>query len=136
MTRFPYTVVGAELDSKMPYLELTLSYGDHSLKVKGVVDSGAEINILPYDIGHELGAIWEQQPKSLSITQGFESIESRSLVVHATHPQLTNEIGPVPMLFAWARSKQIQLIFGQTNFLMEFNVCFYRSQNFFEVWRS
>ncbi len=38
-------------------------------------------------------------------------------------------------MFAWADSNDVPVLLGQTNFFMEFNVCFYRSQNYFEVWR-
>ena len=42
----------------------------------------------------------------------------------------------VPLLFAWAQSDTVPILFGQTNFLSEFSVCFYGSENIFEVWRK
>lgn len=43
------------------------------------------------------------------------------------------EFEPVRLAFAWVKGKDVPLILGQTNFFMEFNVCFYRSKLEFEV---
>jgi len=46
------------------------------------------------------------------------------------------EIGDLPVVklaFAWIRTNDVPLILGQTNFFMEFDVCFYRSRLEFEV---
>jgi hypothetical protein len=37
------------------------------------------------------------------------------------------------LLFAWTRSPNAPLILGQTNFSLEFDVCFYRSRSKFEL---
>ena len=37
------------------------------------------------------------------------------------------------LAFAWARAENIPVILGQTNFFMEFDVCFYRSKMEFDV---
>ena len=42
----------------VPYLPLILSYKNTSLEVMGLLDTGASVNVLPYQIGIELGAIW------------------------------------------------------------------------------
>jgi hypothetical protein len=48
----------------------------------------------------------------------------------------TAEIETFPqteLLFAWTRSPNAPLILGQTNFFLEFDVCFYRSRSEFEI---
>lgn len=45
--------------ANVPYLPLTLSYQNRSLEVMSLLDTGATVNMLPYNIGLELGAIWE-----------------------------------------------------------------------------
>ena len=40
----------------LPRLPLTLHYNERQLDVIGLVDSGATINVLPYDVGRQLGA--------------------------------------------------------------------------------
>ncbi|MEQ8755401.1 MAG: hypothetical protein RID09_18040 [Coleofasciculus sp. G1-WW12-02] len=46
------------------------------------------------------------------------------------------KIGDFPqakLLFAWVQRPNTPLILGQTNFFIEFDVCFYRSKLEFEV---
>ena len=43
----------------MPYLPITLSLGDRSIEVMALLDSGASVSVLPYEVGRELGAVWE-----------------------------------------------------------------------------
>ncbi|AKV68500.1 hypothetical protein VL20_3497 [Microcystis panniformis FACHB-1757] len=42
---------------------------------------------------------------------------------------------PVRLAFAWAKTSQIPLILGQTNFFREFDVCFQRSRCTIEIIR-
>lgn len=50
----------------------------------------------------------------------------------AAHPQITADQA-VRLVFAWTRSNSVPVIFGQMNFFLEFDVCFYRSRNQFAV---
>ncbi|MDJ0635634.1 MAG: hypothetical protein QNJ34_20775 [Xenococcaceae cyanobacterium MO_188.B29] len=46
------------------------------------------------------------------------------------------KIGDFPvtrLVFAWVNRPSIPLILGQTNFFLEFDVCFYRSRLEFEI---
>lgn len=45
----------------MPRLALTLSHGQHSIDVAGLLDTGAAVSVLPYSVGVALGAHWDQQ---------------------------------------------------------------------------
>ena len=47
--------------SIMPYLPIILSNGNQTREVMGLLDTGASVNVLPYEIGLELGALWEEQ---------------------------------------------------------------------------
>ncbi len=131
--RFPYTSADATAASPMPRLSLTLRYGSRSVEVVGLVDTGAAVNVLPYPVGLALGADWNQQTVAIPLAGSLGRVEARALVVLASHPHLTAE-SPIRLVFAWTRVDDVPVIFGQTNFLMEFNVCFYRSQAAFEVW--
>jgi len=42
-------------------IEISLCYGDNKITVPALVDSGSSISVLPYDVGLELGMIWEEQ---------------------------------------------------------------------------
>jgi hypothetical protein len=41
----------------MPYLPLVLTLGNRSLEVMALLDTGASVNVLPYEIGLQLGAV-------------------------------------------------------------------------------
>ena len=113
----------------MPYLPLTLSNGNKSLELMALLDTGASVNVLPYQIGLQLGAVWEEQTTMLQLTGNLAQFEARVLILSARVGQFLS----VRLVFAWTQATQIPLILGQANFFMEFDVCFYRSQKIFEV---
>jgi hypothetical protein len=41
--------------STLPYLPLTLTYQNRSLNISGLLDTGASVNVLPYEVGLRLG---------------------------------------------------------------------------------
>jgi len=89
---------------------------------------GSYINVLPYRLGLELGAIGEPQGQSLRLSGNLAQCEARPLIVSGVF----SSFAPVRLVFAWTRAENIPLILGQVNFFMEFDVCFYRSQQAFE----
>lgn len=116
-------------ENYVPYVSITLNYGDVSLESMGLLDTGATINVLPYNLGLELGAIWENQTVSIPLAGNLEPIEARGLIVSG----IIDNFSPVRLAFAWAESNNLPLILGQVNFFTEFNVCFYGSQLAFEI---
>ena len=44
-----------------------------------------------------------------------------------------DKLRAVRLVFAWTQAENAPAIFGQMNFFLEFDVCFYRSQNMFDV---
>jgi hypothetical protein len=129
--RFAFTEVDKTLGaaSSLPYLPLTLSYQDRSLSVSGLLDTGATVNVLPYDIGRQLGAVWDQQATPVHLTGNLARFEARALIVSVT----VGEFAPVRLAFAWTQANEAPLILGQVNFFLEFDVCFFRSRKIFEV---
>jgi hypothetical protein len=43
----------------LPKMPLTLTYRNSSIDVSVLLDTGASVNVLPYSMGVQLGAIWE-----------------------------------------------------------------------------
>lgn len=129
--KFPYLQVLPErrLIEPMPYLPLMLERNGSRKEVFGLLDSGSTVNVLPYNIGLELGAIWEEQQISLNLAGNLANFEAKALFVNAQ----IQEFPTVELAFAWTKSEYATLILGQTNFFSEFNICFYRSQNEFEI---
>ncbi|MBE9213022.1 retroviral-like aspartic protease [Plectonema cf. radiosum LEGE 06105] len=113
----------------LPQLPLTLTYQGSSIEVLALLDTGASVNVLPYSIGVQLGAVWEEQTVSVTLAGNLASVEARGLLVSA---KISN-FDPVRLVFAWSLSDDAPLLLGRMNFFLEFDVCFYRSQLAFEV---
>jgi hypothetical protein len=113
----------------LPYLPITLTLRQQSTSVMGLLDSAATVNVLPYDIGQQLGAVWEQQTTAVQLTGNLANAEARGLLVPAT----VGKFPPVHLVFAWTKSNAVPVLLGEVNFFMEFDVCFFRSRSLFEV---
>jgi hypothetical protein len=113
----------------MPLLTLFLQYGGRSFTVSGLLDTGATVNVLPYQVGLELGAEWDDIGERLKLTGNLARFEARPLIVSTT----VASFPPVNLIFAWTRAENAPLLLGQVNFFSEFNVCFYRSELAFEI---
>lgn len=61
----------------LPKLPLTLTYRNSSVEVSGLLDTGASVNVLPYSIGIQLGAIWEEQTTSVILAGNLAPVEAR-----------------------------------------------------------
>ena len=127
-----YTAVDDTPTGIAPHLSLLLRRGQHQVEISGLVDSGAAVNLLPYPVGVALGAIWEEQPLLAPLVGSLGRMEVRGLTVFVSHAELTS-IAPVRLVFAWTQTHDAPVLLGQVNFFMEFNVCFYRTQGYFEV---
>jgi hypothetical protein len=113
----------------MPYLPLVLMLENRSLEVMALLDTGASVNVLPYEVGLQLGAVWKNQTVSIPLSGNLARSDSRGLVVSSTIAQFT----PVLLGFAWTEMRDTPVILGHMNFFAEFNVCFYRHDLTFEV---
>ena len=115
--------------SLMPYVPLRLFNGDESISEYALVDSGSTINVMPFSIGTRLGLDWEQQSKSINLTGNLAGVAAKGVVVEAQ----AGASERTTLVFAWARTDNMPLLLGQVNFFMEFEVCFNRSQQSFEI---
>ena len=113
----------------VPSLPLTLTYGQSSIAVSGLLDTGASVNVLPYSVGRDLGAIWEEQNFSVQLAGNLATVEAKGLVVSAQ----IGDFQPVILVFAWSQTDDVPILLGRMNFFLEFDVCFYRSRSLFEL---
>lgn len=113
----------------LPRLPLSLIYRGSSVEVSALLDTGASVIVLPYSVGIQLGAVWEEQTVSVTLAGNLASVEARGLLVSA---QISN-FDPVQLVFAWSLSDDAPLLLGRMNFFLELDVCFYRSQLAFEI---
>lgn len=129
--RFPYVETDRTMGpvGALPFMPLILGYQQQEIAVSGLVDSGATVNVLPYDLGVRLGALWERQLTPVRLTGNLAEAEARAIVLMAR----VGQFRPARLIFAWTRSDRVPLILGQMNFFLEFDVCFSRSRLFFEI---
>jgi hypothetical protein len=113
----------------VPRLPLRLCYGDRQLEASGLLDTGASASVLPYSIGRDLGAIWQNQTLSVQLAGNLAPVEARGLAL-LCH---VGDFPPVRLVFAWSQTDDVPLLLGRMNFFAEFDVCFYRSRLLFEV---
>jgi hypothetical protein len=129
--RFNYTpVVNAfgEIVLK-PDLPLSLAYHGRATDTTGLLDFGAEVNVLPYRLGIELGAVWTPGLATIRLSGNLARFPACPLITDAT----VGKLPEVKLAFAWIQTDNVPLILGQINFFMEFDVCFYRSREMFEI---
>lgn len=129
--RFSYSTTNPTQDEfdSLPRLPITLRYGNQEMEVMGLVDSGATVNVLPYEAGIQLGAQWEAQKATIPLAGNL----GRQLAIPFFVMATVGNYGPVRLAFAWVNTPNMPLLLGQTNFFMEFDVHFYRSRLVFEV---
>ncbi len=132
--RFSYTAADTTSGSMMPRLSLVLRYRGQAVVANGLLDTGATVNVLPYSVGLALGAIWDDEAPVLPLAGNLGPAKAQTLIVSASHPMITR-VAPVRLAFAWTERDDVPLIFGQVNFFLEFDVCFYRARGEFDVRR-
>ena len=103
--------------------------GHQSASTSALVDSGAAINVLPYSLGAQLGFDWDQQTKAVELSGNLASVEARMIIVSG----VVGDFAPVRLAFAWAKTDRLTVILGQVNFFLEFDLCFFRAREMFDV---
>jgi hypothetical protein len=87
--QFKFEAVNSALGqaSYMPMLPMALSIDNHTVKTSGLIDTGSSVNVMPYDVGVQLGAIWEDLNTPIKLTGNLASHEARSYC-YSTSSQL------------------------------------------------
>jgi hypothetical protein len=129
--RFPFLTIRARSgDAHLrPLLPLTLSANGRSVQAHGLLDTGADVNVLPHGLGIAAGAEWTDQLPTVRLSGNLALVEARGIILDA----YVGELPPVRLAFAWIRTDDVPLILGQTNFFAEFDVCFYRARGYVQV---
>lgn len=131
VTPFPYTAVKharGEIALR-PLLPVVLAYGDTTVETTGLLDTGADVNVLPYHLGITLGGNWEHARTGLQLSGNLARYEARGILIAC----VVGQLAPVQLAFAWTQAENVPLIFGQVNFFAEFDVCFFRARRAFEI---
>jgi len=123
LRRFHYT------QRRLPFVPLTLSYSGQSIQRDALVDSGATNNVMPYQVGCDLGLSWDAQTLKLPEEEAFDGVPVVGIRVFGC----IKPFPPIPLVFAWWKSDTRPLILGHMNFFMAFDVHFYDAAGFFEL---
>ncbi|MEG4283770.1 hypothetical protein QUB68_11630 [Microcoleus sp. A006_D1] len=129
--RFQYSTNDPSQDEfdSLPRIPLILRHNNQRVEVIGLVDSGATVNVLPYQIGIQLGLVWDDSKAIIRLAGNIGNQPAMPVFFMAE----IAEFAPVRLVFAWAKSDTVSLILGQTNFFLEFDVHFYRSRLEFDI---
>jgi hypothetical protein len=117
-----------EFDS-LPRISLLLHHDNQQIEVIGLVDSGATVSVLPYNVGLQLGGTWDERRATIQLAGNLGKQPAIPIFVMSQ----VGEYQPVRLAFAWVQDDRVPLILGQMNFFLEFDICFYRSIAEFEV---
>ncbi|NJK68733.1 MAG: hypothetical protein HC849_16045 [Oscillatoriales cyanobacterium RU_3_3] len=129
--RFQYSTNDPSQDEfdSLPRIPLILHNNNQGVEVVGLVDSGATVNVLPYQIGIQLGLVWDDSKAIIRLAGNIGNQPAMPVFLIAE----IGDFAPVRLAFAWAKSDGVSLILGQTNFFLEFDVHFYRSRLEFDI---
>ena len=123
-------VVGNFLQSNfLPIMPISLTRTSKTIELDALLDTGSTVNLLPYSIGLELGANWEEQMVLPNLSGKLANYEARGIALEGR----ILGFKPINLVFAWTKSDDVRLILGQVNFFAEYDVCFFRSQGYFEI---
>ncbi len=127
---FVYTPI-PPFSGGMPILNVRLSHDERDMFVPALVDSGAALNILPYDYGLELGFVWEKQRLPLPVGGFMKGADAYAVLVQTR----IDPFPPVDLAFAWVEksSDEVRTLLGQVNFFRFFRVVFEGYHNAFEI---
>ncbi len=106
--------------SIMPIIPLRLEHGISEINTEALIDSGASVNVMPYQIGLNLGLDWNALPIGVSLAGNLSTAETRLVVVQAYIANLSK----VRLGFVWAKSDVSRLLLGQNNFFKQYSICF------------
>lgn len=115
----------------MPIITIDLSRSGQVISIPALVDSGAAVNILPYDYGVQLGFIWKEQRLPLPVGGMMKGSEAYAVSALTT----IDPFPPVDLAFAWINksSHEVRTLLGQVNFFQYFRVIFEGYKKSFEI---
>lgn len=124
-TRFPGAL------TTMPVVDIALRHGEHEISMPALVDSGAMMSVLPYEMGLQLGLVWEEQRIEIPQAGALHGIPAKGV-------ELFGKVAECPearLAFAWIHEApfNIRLILGQLNFFREFKVTFEGYDDAFDI---
>ena len=116
-------------NTALPFLPIELINKNKAIKAEALLDSGSTVNVLPYSLGLTLGFDWNLAKSANHLTGSLSGITIRGVICHCS----INGFLPIRLAFAWADTNNVRLILGQQNFFALFDICFSKTDTFFEL---
>jgi hypothetical protein len=108
-----------------PLLPARLSRNGVDVAVSALVDSGATISVVPFDVGARSGYSWN----AVALGGVAGGAVGKLIAVDL----MFNPFGRIPQMFAGSSSNDQPVIFGRAMFFFDFDVCFHRARGYFEI---
>ncbi len=129
---YPYIVRTEYVRDRIarPFVPVRIRYRHNEIQTMALVDSGADINVLPFQLGLNLGAGWHNREH----IGGLEGAAGGGLEAKRFVADLYVGAWPsIRQIFAWTRDEDLPVILGQIDFFHRVDVCFHRSRNYLEL---
>jgi hypothetical protein len=126
--KFPYQLITEDLS--MPYAWVRLSFGKSFYDEWALIDSGAEVNVIPYSVGIKLGLSWDTFDDGPTIG-GSASGQTKTVDLTVTIGSFTN----VLLTFCWLNHDNVKILFGEQDFFELFAVYFDLQNKEFALFR-
>ena len=83
---FPFVVTDPAFGeaSRLPHMPITLQLQGPSLSVSALLDTGSAVNVLPYELGLQMGAVWDRQTTTVRLTGNLANEPARVLTALGT----------------------------------------------------
>ena len=111
-------------------LPLTLRAKGRQHEATALVDSGADVNVLPWSVGASRGFTWQPNKATIRVA-GISQGAAMPILLSADF----RDIKDATLAFARCQTDAVPLVLGQTNFFVEFDICFFRSRSEFQIVR-
>lgn len=112
----------------MPYVPIRLFNNNFLIQAVALVDTGSSTNVLPYQLGIDLGFVWDDTKATIPLGGNVNS-----LAIPISISAIIGFLDPVELIFAWSSNDIPPLILGQIDFFTEYRVCFYQDLGYFEI---
>ncbi len=124
---FDYTPFSG-LPCGRPMVNINLFYAGNDMTAPALVDSGADFSVFPYDVGLQLGLVWEEQTLPVPLGGMLRGVPAFGVLVRGEIPGLPEKA----LVFAWAKTS-CRVILGQLNFFQQYRVTFEGYDNAFDI---
>ncbi len=123
---FPFVIWNDYVPDQMarPLVPVTIRYAENEIQTLALLDSDADINLMPFQLGLDLGFDWDTGGDYT----GLEGLGGGLAAKKSVADLYLGSWPSIRQIFAWARNDDVPVILGQWNFFEMVDVCISRTQ--------